>query len=879
MIRLIRLFVLTAALTFAGLAHAASSYEAALPEELHTAPDLCRYAPCRDVLPGAEAFSARKGNPPYVEAYRSNAAQRTLVGYVFLSTDIASIPAYSGKPLVTLIGMDLRGRIVGVKVLKHSEPILLVGIPESALTRFVSQYLGKLAWDRIEIGAGRDAEQYQRIDAISGATVTVIAENQTVMRSAYEIAREVGILKVAPRPAGKLTPVYRQADWDALVQEGVVERLTVRPSELDLPENGEPYIDLYYGYLNAPQVGRNVLGDAGYARLMADLRPGEHALFIASNGIASFKGSAFVRGGIFDRIQVKQDYDAFTFRDTDYLNLYTIAARGAPQFRESGIFIIRSDAFSAAYPWQLVFLANKEDQATRVKTFVNFDREYWLPDRYLEGGRPVVVRPEPAWRQLWKGRAGRIAALIGALAAVFALYALRDGLVRRATHRDARWIKVPRYLAWAVAIGFIGYHLKAQPSITQVLTWFHSVLFHWEWDLFLSDPYIFVMWWFIIITVFIAGRGLFCGWACPYGALSEAVYRIAGAIGLKRFQFALPERWHHRLKWLKYSVFAVLLAVSFYSMGMAEKLAEVEPFKTTFLVGVWNRSWPFVAFWGALLVWSMLSERPFCKYLCPLGAGLAVPSTFRNLGLARKSECTSCRACQKRCGARAIDDAGRIDQRECLMCLDCQVMYFDPHACPPLAHERKQRAKQGLPLTPITAAGYYAPLAASPAMRRSATDDELIDRALAKAAVPPPGAADAGKPLWAWLWEETKFHLLPWRRGNAGQGPTLKAAGLGLAAVVTVAWLLVGTGHLGPAVVTAWWIGWSVYEVLSRLVYLPWIKEGLWWQRSFRRATAADLVAYVATKNLLIGTALFAILHTTGVLRLLGSMQALRWLH
>ena len=53
------------------------------------------------------------------------------------------MPGYSGKPIVTLIGMDTKGIITGVKVLRHSEPILLLGIPETALTRFLSQYVGK----------------------------------------------------------------------------------------------------------------------------------------------------------------------------------------------------------------------------------------------------------------------------------------------------------------------------------------------------------------------------------------------------------------------------------------------------------------------------------------------------------------------------------------------------------------------------------------------------------------------------------------------------------------------------------------------------------------------------------------------------------------
>ena len=59
--------------------------------------------------------------------------------------------------------------------------------------------------------------------------------------------------------------------------------------------------------------------------------------------------------------------------------------------------------------------------------------------------------------------------------------------------------------------------------------------------------------------------------------------------------------------------------------------------------------------------------------------------------LNRKAECKTCHACPKGCGSLAIDAAGRIDQRECLLCLDCMVLYYDTHACPPLVKERKRR--------------------------------------------------------------------------------------------------------------------------------------------------------------------------------------------
>lgn len=695
----------------------AGSYEAPLPVQLQSDPDLCAYVPCDEVMPEADHFSLRKGRPAYVEAYHNDHGQQKLLGYVFLSTDIVDIPAYSGKPVVTLVGMDATGKIVGVKVLRHSEPILLVGIPEGELTKFIKQFIGKHAWDKIEIGKPRAEGGYIGIDAISGATVTVIAENQVVMRCAYEIAKQVGIIKAVPRSQARLVAVAQSMDWAGLVEEGSIQHLTVTPEDVGRSSAGQPYIDLYFGYLNAPVVGRSILGDRNYTALMSELKPNEHAIFIVANGEASFKGSGFVRGGIYDRIQVSQDMDTFTFRDTDYRNLYSIAAAEAPQFNESGIFVIRSSSFSAAYPWSLVFLGNRVDKQTGAKTFANFDREYWLDGRYQEGGRPVVVKPDPAWLKIWKSRIWSIAGFVTLLLFTAVVYANRDWLVRRSNRKDKRWVSLPKYAIWMTSIGFVGFGMMAQPSITQILAWFHSILFRWEWELFLSDPFIFLFWWFIIITVFVWGRGLFCGWMCPFGSLTELIYKIAGKVGLARFQFKPNGALHDKLKWLKYGIFWGLLAVSFFSMGLAEKLAEVEPFKTTFLVGIFNRSWPYTLFACILLGLSLFTERPFCKYLCPLGAALAMPTTFRWFGLKRKAECTTCHACAVGCGSLAIDEQGVIDHRECMLCLDCMILYYDNHACPPLAHERKYREKSGLPLTTINAGGYYIPIHPEPVKR------------------------------------------------------------------------------------------------------------------------------------------------------------------
>src|SRR5512135_1171283 len=95
--RLMVRFLMTLCLCCAyGLAAGAGgSYEAPLPAQLSTDPDLCAYVPCKDVMPGADSFSNRMGKPAYVEAYQTQKGGakegRKLLGYVFLSTDIVDI--------------------------------------------------------------------------------------------------------------------------------------------------------------------------------------------------------------------------------------------------------------------------------------------------------------------------------------------------------------------------------------------------------------------------------------------------------------------------------------------------------------------------------------------------------------------------------------------------------------------------------------------------------------------------------------------------------------------------------------------------------------------------------------------------------------------
>ena len=128
----------------------------------------------------------------------------------------------------------------------------------------------------------------------------------------------------------------------------------------------------------------------------------------------------------------------------------------------------------------------------------------------------------------------------------------------------------------------------------------------------------------------------------------------------------------------------MLVGAFLYNAELGEVMAEVEPFKSTFYVFAWTRELGFLLWWVFLLGASVLVWRPFCQYLCPLGAALAIPGSLRFSGPRRRNFCTSCKICTRGCEPRAIDSKGKIDPRDCLSCMECEANYRDDAVCPPL---------------------------------------------------------------------------------------------------------------------------------------------------------------------------------------------------
>lgn len=122
----------------------------------------------KEVVPGADSFSDKEGEPPVYKAYRTNesAGEKELIGYAFVTPDVPpERNGYSGT-IDTLIGMDLEGTIVGLKVIYYKESHRYT-IGDFFSWGFEGQYIGKNAKDRLSIG--RD------IDGIAKATISAKA--------------------------------------------------------------------------------------------------------------------------------------------------------------------------------------------------------------------------------------------------------------------------------------------------------------------------------------------------------------------------------------------------------------------------------------------------------------------------------------------------------------------------------------------------------------------------------------------------------------------------------------------------------------------------------------------------------------------------------
>ena len=665
-----------------------------------------------DLAPGADAFGPIREDVPVAPILQNG----EVIAYAFLTSDYVGTTGYSGKPIHVVAAIDPDAVLTGVKLVEHSEPIVLIGIPNSKMVKLTEGYAGLDL--KAEAASGGDAHD---LDIISGATVTIMVIDDSLVRGGIKVARALGLGGLSPAtPDGPRREIdmakTELSDWTTLSGDGSVRRLTLDigqinaafeatgdPKAVARPERGAPedtFIDMHLAVVSVPSIGRTLLGDAEYANLTEWLDDGEHALLMLGRGAYSFKGSGYVRGGIFDRIQMIQGDNSVRFFDKQQRRLGALATVDSPSFSELDIFKIPADAeFDPAAPFRVQLLAQRSIGALE-RTFLTFDLGYKLPERFLlpaVAAAPIVDDAEAEaaaksalWKRIWKDKTVEIGILGAMLLVLTGAFFFQFHATRNA--RAFYWFRIG-YLTFTLV--FLGWYANAQLSIVNLMALAGSLQSGFTWDAFLMDPLVFIQWFAVAAALIFWGRGAYCGWLCPFGALQELLNKAARA--LKVPQWTLPWGLHERLWPIKYMIFFGLFGLSMVSIPLAETYAEVEPFKTAIILK-FVREWPFVAFAVLLLIAGLFVERFYCRYLCPLGGALAIPARIRMFDwLKRYHDCGHpCQICRNECPVQAIHPTGEINPNECVDCLHCQVLYQSTDKCPVVIRTLKRRAKTGV---------------------------------------------------------------------------------------------------------------------------------------------------------------------------------------
>jgi NosR/NirI family nitrous oxide reductase transcriptional regulator len=695
----------------------------ALPASAETV--LAKYLPqtqAAELVAGADGFGPIRDDLAVAPVLKGGES----IGWAFVTSDFVGTTGYSGKPIHTMVAVDNAGKISGVKLLKHSEPIVLIGIPEAKVKTLVAGYIGMDLVEQARSGGKHD------LDIISGATVTVMVLDDSILRSGLKVARSLGLggltPDVASGPTVELNPdAIAPADWMTMEGDGTLRRLSLDVGQVNeafaalndprataKPETApadSTFIEMQAALVSVPAIGQALLSAGDQTNLQSWLKPEDHAVMIAGKGLYSFKGSGYVRGGIFDRIVLVQDDISVRFHDRDHKRLVAIAAKDAPDFTETDLFRIPADSgFDVTKPFRIQLLVQRQVAAIE-KVFITFDLGYQLPPAYLRAIAPPAAAAAPTvetdesaaqtalWQKIWQDKKLEIAVL-AAMLAVLTLVFFFQGIATR-NARVFFWFRIG-FLT--VTLVFLGWYANAQLSVVNLMALFGALMTGFSWQAFLLDPLTFILWFSVAAALLFWGRGAYCGWLCPFGALQELTNKLARACHIP--QWTLPWGLHERLWPLKYMIFLGLFGVSLMSIEQAEHYAEVEPFKTA-IVLKFVRAWPFVAYVAALLMAGLFVERFYCRYLCPLGAALAIPARLRMFDwLKRYHDCGApCQTCANECMVQAIHPTGEINPNECVNCLNCQVLYQSKTKCPVVIRQVKRRAAVGSADLPKRAPG------------------------------------------------------------------------------------------------------------------------------------------------------------------------------
>jgi len=179
-----------------------------------------------------------------------------------------------------------------------------------------------------------------------------------------------------------------------------------------------------------------------------------------------------------------------------------------------------------------------------------------------------------------------------------------------------------------------------------------------------------------VITLIVAllFRRSFCGLICPFGAIQEFFAKLGQKI-FKR-KLIMPATLDKPLRYLKYVVLVVTIVYAWKTAGLW--MAPYDPWSAYAhlpegLESVWAESAVGLIILAVTVLGSVMYDRFFCKYLCPMGALYGIAGKISPFKVVRnESECIDCGICSKGCPVNIdVQHSLKVSTAECLNCQTC----------------------------------------------------------------------------------------------------------------------------------------------------------------------------------------------------------------
>lgn len=606
----------------------------------------------QEVLPTADSFSAKAGDPPVYQGFRTNGnGDAELVGYAFFSADLPPEEKGYSYPIAMLIGMNLELKLTGIKLLDYRESFRYSRGDFAADANFQNQFRNKPIADEFRLGSD--------IDGLSGATLTSFG----ISRGAREAARRVAAAYLDfeagdARARASAVNAREQLDrwrWEDLVAQGVIRQATI-PMPL-----GE--LELSITYMGRPVLGEYLVGSEDYAEAerYASTRLGGPDMILVAVGGSAAPQFRQERLSLRDSNGAVRQINQRLFVSAGGADAGVIAGHAA----YAGAIVLDADfdvtaPFGVAYlpqgqidpviiPYQLSGLGLALARNEAIPSLAEMARAERMASGFmtrLAFGPPWMntLDTDTPWEALpW----GKIVLLLVLFAlSLSAFFTKQAGL---------RWVALGATLVY---LGIIDGGFLSVSHMTSVIEQGPGQILN---NLPLSMLVVFTL-----VTTLLWGR-IFCSSLCPFGALQDIITRLTPRHWQHSLSRVFPRRWHERLLYVKYAVLALILVVA-VAVPTVSIFQYAEPFGTLFFLSASMTLWSILL---VILLGCMLIPRFYCRYLCPLGAALGVLSLVSPLRIKRVSQCEVCHVCELVCPTGAIQGSV-IDFKECVRCDLCE---------------------------------------------------------------------------------------------------------------------------------------------------------------------------------------------------------------